>query len=91
MHYTVVLLPEPDIDGYVAYVPAVGVTSQGYSIQHALEMAAEAASLRLEIMAEDGQEMPIEQPGAIVGSIEVGRAELALVTARGTGGGAGSD
>jgi predicted RNase H-like HicB family nuclease len=71
MHYTVVLLPEPEIDGYVAYVPAVGVATQGYSIQHALEMAAEATSLRLEVMAEDGEELPTEHPGAVVGSIEV--------------------
>ncbi len=91
MHYTVVLLPEPEIDGYVAYVPAVGVTSQGYSIQHALEMAAEAASLRLEVMAEDGQEMPIEQPGTIIGSIEVGRSEPAVVAAGVEGGATGSD
>lgn len=91
MHYTVVLLSEPEIDGYVAYVPAVGVTSQGYSIQHALEMAAEAASLRLEVMAEDGQEMPIEQPGTIIGSIEVGRSDPAVVAAGVEGGATGSD
>ena len=78
MHYTVVLLPEPEIDGYVAHAPAVGVTTQGYSTQHALEMAAEATSLRLEVMAEDGEDPPIEHPGAIVGAIEVEPARQAL-------------
>jgi len=71
MRYTVVLLPDPEIEGFVAYVPAIGVATQGYSIDHALEMAVEAATLKLEVMAEDGEELPVEYAGAVVTSAEV--------------------
>ncbi len=75
MRYTVVLMSEPEIDGYIAYVPAVRVTTQGYSIEHALEMAAEATGLKLDVMTEDGEELPIEHPGTIVTSVEVALGE----------------
>ena len=69
--YTVVLVPDRRDGGYVASVPVVGVTTQGETIDEALAMAAEAAGGRLEVLAEDGEWLPTEAPGAIVGSVEV--------------------
>ena len=71
MRYTVVLVPDPELGGYVAYVPVVGVTTQGESIDEAFAMAAEAAGLKLDVMIEDGEELLTEAPGVIVGSVEV--------------------
>lgn len=71
MRFTVVLMPEPEIEGFVAYVPAVGVVTQGYSIDHALEMAVEAATLKLEVLVDDDEELPLEHAGTIVTSVEI--------------------
>ena len=70
MRYTVVLVPDLELGGYVAYVPVVGVTTQGESIDEALAMAADAAGLMLDVRVEDGEELPEEPPGTIVASIE---------------------
>lgn len=79
MRYTVVMLTEPEIDGYVVHVPTVGITTQGYSNEHALEMAAEAAQLRLEVMVEDGEELPTEPLGAIIAAIDVSLPEPSFI------------
>jgi predicted RNase H-like HicB family nuclease len=71
MRYSVILLPSAEIDGYVAYVPAVDVVTQGYSIGHALEMAAEAAGLKLDALVDAGDEIPSEGAGVIFTSVEV--------------------
>ena len=39
MRYTVLLVPEPEAGGFVAYVPALGVTTQGNSVEHAMARA----------------------------------------------------
>ena len=70
MRYTVVLVPDEEETGYVAYVPVVGVTTQGESIDDALAMAAEAAGLMLDAMVDDGEELPVEHPGTIITTIE---------------------
>lgn len=71
MRYTVVLVPDHELGGYVAYVPAVGVTTQGDSIDDALAMAADAAGLKLDALTEDGEELPAEETGAFVALIDV--------------------
>ena len=71
MRYTVVLVPGESAT-YVAYVPVIpGCVTQGDTIEEALAMAADAATGILAIMAEDGDELPVEAPGAIIGSVEV--------------------
>lgn len=79
MRFTVVLLPEPEIEGFVAYVPAAGVATQGYSIDHALEMAVEAATLKLEVMADRNDELPVEHAGAIVTTVDIPLKEPVIV------------
>lgn len=71
MRYTVVLVPGK-VAAYVAYVPAIpGCVTQGDSLEDAIAMAQDAAEALLADMAEDGEELPIEVPGAVVATIEV--------------------
>jgi len=72
MRYSVLLLPEPEIGGYAAYVPAIpGCVSQGETVEEALAMATDAAGLILAVMSEDGEDLPAELSGTILGSIDV--------------------
>lgn len=73
MRYTVVLVPEEgDTGRYVAYVPAIpGCVTYGNSIEHALEMAKDAAIVTIEGMIEDGDEVLAEPSGAVIASITV--------------------
>ena len=79
MRYTVLLLPDPEVGGYVAYVPAIpGCVTQGETIQDAMAMAEDAASVLLEVMAERDEQLPVEAPGGIVGSVDVKVPALAV-------------
>jgi len=72
MRYSVLLLPEPEIGGYAAFVPAIsGCVAQGESVDDALAMAADVAGLILAVMAEEGEEIPEEVPGAVLGAIDI--------------------
>ena len=72
MRYSVVLVPEPEIKGYTAYVPSIpGCVTQGDTVEEAVAMARDAAELVLTVMAEDGEQVPNETAGVVVSSIEV--------------------
>lgn len=71
MRYTVLLLPETDPDVHVAYVPVLGVVTQGPTREDALVAAREAATLAIEDLVQEGEEVYAEPPGAIVETIEV--------------------
>ena len=71
MRYTVLLLPEADPEVYVAYVPVLGVVTQGRTKEDALVAAREAATLALQDLIEDGEEVFAEPAGAIVETIDV--------------------
>ena len=72
MRYSVLLLPEPVIGGYAAYVPAIpGCVSHGETVEDALAMATDAAGLILAVMSEDGEDLPAEASGASLSSIDV--------------------
>ena len=71
MRYSVLLLPETDPDVYVAYVPVLGVVTQGDTLEDALVAAREAAVLAVRGMAADGEEVPTEPAGAVVSAVEV--------------------
>ena len=71
MRYTVLLLPETDPEVYVAYVPVLGVVTQGRSREDALVAAREAATLALQDLIQDGEEVFAEPAGAIVETIDV--------------------
>lgn len=71
MRYTVLLLPETDPMVYVAYVPVLGVVTQGRTREDALVAAREAATLALRDVMNEGEEVYAEPPGAVVETIEV--------------------
>lgn len=71
MRYTTLLLPGHEPDVYVAFVPVLDVVTQGGTIAEALVAAREAATLAIRGMIEDGEEVPVEPPGAIVEAIDV--------------------
>lgn len=72
MRYTVVLVPGERPGGYVAYVPAIpGCVTQGNSVEEALDMAQDAASGMIESMVDHDEEVPTENTGTIVASIDV--------------------
>jgi len=72
MRYSVVIMPEPEDGGYTVFVPAIpGCVTQGETVEEALAMAQEAAQGLVEIMAEDGEDLSPEAPGAVFASVEV--------------------
>ncbi len=67
----------------MAHVPSIpGCVTQGDTVEQALAMAQDAAEGRLSIMAEDGESLPIETPGAVISSIEVSVPDLVLASAQ---------
>jgi predicted RNase H-like HicB family nuclease len=78
MRYTVVLVPA-DTGGYVAYVPVIpGCVTRGAAKEEALAMAEDAAAALLADRAEHDEWIAIENPGAVVESIEVEMPTVAL-------------
>jgi predicted RNase H-like HicB family nuclease len=71
MRYTVLLLPESDPEVYVAYVPVLGVTTEGRTFEEAVTAAHEAATLAVRGLVADGEEVPTEPAGAVVASVDV--------------------
>ena len=72
MRYTVVLVPGSRPGRYVAYVPVIpGCVTQGDSFDDAIAMAQDAAAAMLADMVEHDEELPIEEPGTVIASIEV--------------------
>lgn len=72
MRVTVVLIPDEDSGGYVAYVPVIpGCVTQGDSIEDALAMAQDAATGMLSLAIEHDEYVPTEPPGAVVASIAI--------------------
>jgi predicted RNase H-like HicB family nuclease len=69
--YTVVVVKGEEPGTYVAYVPALDVATQGASLEHALAMAKEASELVVEDLIDRGEDVPEEEPGAVVSTIEV--------------------
>jgi len=71
MRYTVVLLPDPDQGGFVAYVPALpGCVTQGETLDEGLAMAEDAINGYLEVLIERGEPVPIETEGAVIATVE---------------------
>lgn len=58
--YSVVVTYDPESDLYLADVPTLGFMTEGFSVDHAFEMAEEAISGRLETMAAHNQPIPVE-------------------------------
>lgn len=58
--YTVLFEPDPEEGGYVATVPALGIATQGETLEEARRMAQEAISGYLEGLLQEGQTVPEE-------------------------------
>ena len=72
MRYTVVVIPDEEDGGFFAYVPAIpNCFTHGETREHALAMAEDAAAALLASMADHGEEIPVEAPGAAVFTIDV--------------------
>lgn len=72
MRYTVVVIPDEEDGGFAAYVPAIpNCFTHGDTLEHAVEMAEDAAGALLASFAAHEEEIPVEAPGAVVRTIEV--------------------
>ena len=70
--YTVIVIPDEEDGGFLAYVPAIpNCFTHGETREHALAMAEDAAGALLVSMADHGEELPVEAPGATVATIDV--------------------
>ena len=77
--YTVVLIPDPDAGGYVAYVPAIPhCVTEGDTVEEAIAMAQDAAAAMIASMSDHDEAIPIEPVGrTIVAAISVPVSALA--------------
>lgn len=70
LNYRVIITPDERLGTnepcYGAYCPTLDVTSEGNTIEEALANVKEAMELRLEVMAEEGQEIPIEKEESFI-------------------------
>jgi predicted RNase H-like HicB family nuclease len=68
-HYTIILHPDVDEEGYTVTVPALsGCVTQGETLEKAIAMAKDAIRLSIDILIADGVPVPEERehPQAIV-------------------------
>jgi len=80
MRYTVVIIPDEDVGGFTAFVPAIpGCVTQGETLAEALAGAQDAANALLTDYAEAGEEVPTEPPGTVVAMIEADVSQGAVV------------
>jgi antitoxin HicB len=71
MRYTVVMIPDEDVGGFTAFVPAIpGCVTQGETLPETLARAQDAASALLADYAEAGEDVPTEPVGTVVATIE---------------------
>jgi predicted RNase H-like HicB family nuclease len=69
--YSVIVTYDAESGTYLADVPALGLLTYGFSVEHAFEMAEEAISLRVESAVEDGEPILIEEHPASVRQVAV--------------------
>jgi predicted RNase H-like HicB family nuclease len=71
LNYTVFLEPAEE-GGYIVYVPALpGCTTQGETVEEALDMAKDAIQGYLEVLKELGEEIPKEKENIIISKVEL--------------------
>jgi predicted RNase H-like HicB family nuclease len=56
--YTVYFIPDEAAGGYTAHIPALGVVTEGQTLQEAKEMAQDAIEGRITALRELGQPLP---------------------------------
>ncbi len=71
-NYTVLVHPDHESGGYYATVPALpGVVDQGETIEEAMENVRAALAFTVEVMLEDGEELPPDEPIETVRTVEI--------------------
>jgi antitoxin HicB len=76
--YTVLLEWDPEGPGYAVTVPLLpGCFTQGATVEEALERAREAIAGHIAALIETGQDVPTEEPPALVTVVEVAGLPLA--------------
>ncbi len=72
LRYTVLLRRNTDVSGYSVMVPELpGCFTFGDTLEEALANAKEAIECRLEALAQDGEEIPIEEEPFVVATVLV--------------------
>jgi antitoxin HicB len=60
--YTILLLPDPNGEGYTVTVPALpGCVTEGDTIEEAIAMAKDAVALYIQSLVADGRPVPEEK------------------------------
>ena len=75
MNYTVIVKPDQrtgtDEAGFSVYCPVLDVYSEGDTVEQALANIREAIELNLEVLAEEKEELPLEDEGVMVTQVTV--------------------
>lgn len=70
--YTVILIPDTEGGGYTVQVPTLpGCTTEGDTLQEALENAKDAIRLYVEDVIESGERVPEEAAAPLLEAVEV--------------------
>ena len=75
LNYTVIVKPDQrtgtDEAGFSVYCPVLDVYSEGDTVEQALANIREAIELNLEVLAEEKEELPLEDEGVMVTQVTV--------------------
>ena len=72
LKYTVVFEPDMESGGYVVTVPSLpGCVTQGETFEEAVLMVKDAISGYLEVLREEGREIPKEPEEVVISKVEV--------------------
>ena len=70
--YTAIFEPDREVGGYVVTIPSLpGCISEGETFEESLKNIKEAASLYLEVMREQNEEITEEEKGVIVAPVQI--------------------
>jgi len=70
--YTAVFEPDKKSGGFTVTIPVLpGCISEGDTFEEALKNIQEAASLYLETMKKEGEDLPSEEKGIVMAPVEV--------------------
>ncbi len=72
LQYTAVFTPDKEVGGYTVTIPSLpGCISEGDTFEQALNNIKEAASLYLDVMKEQNEDIPEEDSGTIIAPVQV--------------------
>jgi predicted RNase H-like HicB family nuclease len=80
LNYRVIITPDERAGTndrcYGAYCPTLDVTSEGDTVEEALANIKEAMELRLEVLAEDGEKIPVERDESFIVTTKISLPKL---------------